>query len=409
MSAGTDRKRPPILPKLTSGDHFFLLSYAPATSDMGGKEADKLVRRFFSDLSSVVRSIAKTSARQQVGVFELGRSAAALQRQLATCWVLVPMYSERYFASEALGKQMSAFRGRMDPAAGPGSEPVAPVLWTPLATSWPQVPAPIRPPGSSAERYSDSGLFWVMRGRANRDPQARQLYTSIIDTLGARIVELASIVRPPDPAAELEHQPNAFVQRQTLRVYVLAPTTDRLPPGREPDQYGAKSLDWNPYRRKIREGLTGLIRRVVQNLEYNLEILPCDRRDDQRPLEVTPPSPGILLIDPWALDDPEWRSWLEAFDRQGPSWIGVVVAWDPDDQQTAAARERLKLQLNTTLKRRFSSRPTALRVDAGIAEGPADLSRALSVVLNDSAGRFRRRAPIAVSPRPPHPLPGKES
>jgi FxsC-like protein len=189
--------------------------------------------------------------------------------------------------------------------------------------------------------------------------------------------------------------PNAFAPRAglpRLRVYLLAPTRDRRPAQVEADRYGATSLDWNPYGAEASDGLRRHLERLAANLRYEPELLSFDEVADELVAPGSPPCPAVLVIDPWALDDPKWRDQLIEFDRLDNPWVGVVAAWNLDELHTAREQDRLRQQLSATLPHRFARRLPGARLDAGIASSLSELERALSRVAQDAAIRYLRQA-----------------
>jgi FxsC-like protein len=172
--------------------------------------------------------------------------------------------------------------------------------------------------------------------------------------------------------------------------HVLAPAVGRLPPGRNRNQYGESSLDWNPFVGEAPETLGLRMAEMARLLGYEPTLVALDDDEIELPGNDQPTGPAILLVDPWALEHPKWRDRLHDFDRQDSPWVSVLVAWDLDEAQTAGARHRLLEQLNTTLESRFRHRRPGLHLDANVTSGLRDLGRALPTVLQESTRRYLR-------------------
>lgn len=389
---------------------YFFMSYAPAPRLPGEdpKEPDKLATEFFDDLSQEVRS-----ARGSASAAEAGRFGPALiegmgdrlVHELAVCRVFVPMYSPRYFASTLCGRELSAFLERAGRVA-PAEPPIVPVLWTPMHGSWPRVPAPSVSFGDAEmdARYSMGGLYGLMAlGADVRRRETDPDYRTVLRVLSDRIVHLATASPIPSGLpVDLDAAPDPFAQRAAhspLGLYLLAPTTRRLPAGRDRSQYGETALAWKPYAHETPKDLARHMADIAKNLGYRPVPSTFDAALDVLLRREPVDGPAVLVVDPWALDDPDWRAALREFDSRDSPWVGVVVAWDLKDQQTQDEQQRLLDQLNDTLDHRFASRRIALRLDAGIASTLADFGRALSAIVQEAATQYLRRAPFA-PPRP---------
>lgn len=408
------RRRPPA--HWSAGaDRWFFLSYGrtPPARGEGRAEPDIPVLRFYRDLCAEVRDLANLSPDASVGFcdLEIGRDQHwrdRVTRELAACRVLVPLYSARYIRSDSCGRELSIFLARARAGARP--PPIVPVLWSPETSPWPEVlPAPEPLPDADAdERYAATGAYQLLELRAGGDDGARD-YATLVRAVSTRIVSLAASAPPrPRRPVDLTDVPNAFAQPtvRPLGIHVLAPTTSRLPPGRSAHQYGPSGLDWHPFRDDGTGTLAQHLTEVARNLGYRPTVTSFE--DDTGALlgPGRPAGPGVLVLDPWALDDPAWRAQAAQFDRSERPWIGVVVAWNLHDAETTRERERLLRQVDETLERRFRRRRVTLLLDAGVAPSLPDAGRAMAAVVHDVAVQYLRYAPApAASPIPPDPDP----
>jgi FxsC-like protein len=400
----SQRRAPSVEPQ-RSGSYFFL-SYAhtPASMLDARRSGDALVARLFDDLSVRVRRALGAAPYDAVGFFDRdrapGRAAREwVGRELAACRVLVPLYSPRYFASEACGREVSAFMQRVETSTA-GVVPVAPVWWVRSERSVPRLPAPavdLLPTGDPTGLRGDLYEVMTLRGQDEAD----RYYDGALSRLAERIVELGEMAAAPvaDPI-DLERQPNAFAAgpRPRLDLCVVAPARDRLPPRRQPDQYGDSALDWNPYPREATDGLDRHLAQLARNLQYE----PVLTSFDDAGGDDATAGPAVVVVDPWALDDPAWRSRLADFDFERRPGVGVVAAWDLADPETAAAQDRLTAQLRQTVPHRFARQGIGLQLDAGVASSLVELDRALSRVVQDAAIRYLKQdADPGSAPREP--------
>jgi FxsC-like protein len=393
----------------------FFMSYAPVPCQPGEDPdgPDRLATEFFEDLCQEVRSARGPAVAAEAGQFgpTLAEGAAwsdRLGHELAACRVFVPLYSPRYFASTLCSREFSTFLQRADRAA-PVEPPIVPVLWTPMHRAWPRVPAPPVSFGDTEMdvRFSTSGLYGLM---ALRDDDAD--YRTVLSVVRDRIVHLATASPIPSGLPvdlDTHRDPFALPPRSPLGLYLLAPTTGRLPAGRYASQYGETALEWNPYSQETPNNLVKHMADIATNLGYSPAPIAFDAALDHMLRNDPVNGPAVLVVDPWALDDPDWRAGLRAFDRRDCPWVGIVVAWDFKDQQTQDEQQRLIDQLNDTLAHRFAQRRIALRLDAGIASTLTDFGRTLSAIVQEAATQYLRQAPFTPHPTAPASAPRPSS
>ena len=146
---------------------WFFLSYATVS-----ERNDKQVEGFCSDLVEALR-VEASLKENKVPAGEIGFCAPTemtegtnwpkeLTEKLRTCRVLVCLYSDSYFKSEACGKEFKLFSSRLDASAatlaGAQSTPlIVPVLWT-LPTGFPDTL-----PRAASDLHHDSPYFDKLR------------------------------------------------------------------------------------------------------------------------------------------------------------------------------------------------------------------------------------------------------
>src|ERR1700722_14516649 len=124
---------------------YFLMSY-PHTEHNGdngsGRAPDYWVMKFYRDLCRNVEELAAVAPGTRVGVLDRDLWVeddwiAGLPAALASCRVLVPLYSQRYFESETCGKEWQAFADRPASQRGQAAEApaIVPVMWMPMPSN----------------------------------------------------------------------------------------------------------------------------------------------------------------------------------------------------------------------------------------------------------------------------------
>lgn len=346
--------------------HLFFLSYAhtPRVEERTA-DPDWAVRKFFEDLCAEIVKISKLKPaevgfmdrRMDVGV----EWPVELSSALAHCQVFVPLYSPRYFDSPFCGGEWSAFAEReVHGWAGASGRPtgIVPVLWTRLDNE--DLPVAASELQFTHEQFGDvyaaEGLDSLMNLRSLRDE-----YRRAVRRLAERIlaVERDTLIRQGEIHPFSEY-PNAFGpprRPKTLRISVLACDKRSVPEGRSDQSYGKTSLDWWPYHgqppaRGIGWHAMELARQL--GLEPTLHALDAvdDGGIDQTAASDQVEGAGLLIMDRWALRDPQRRSIAERFDRSGPSWVGLLEPWCRDDPECVEERDALRGLADTVLSRK---------------------------------------------------------
>jgi len=353
----------------------FFLSHARTPGSRAfGSDPDRPVFEFFGDLS---REVARVMGVRKADAGHVERpriTPAESHRALATCQVFVPMYSPRYFTDPVCGRQWTAFEHRAG-AAYPGS--VIPVLWTPrrAAVTLPlavlDVPTDLGPPepgGESTavdeeERYDEGGLYRLM----DLD-EDRQVYRRILRRLARRVAVAArTSPAPPVSVSEVVNAADAFAvppPRPVLRVTVLAPQNNRLPPGRDAVAYGPLPTDWQPYKSGVEAPVAVQMAEVARNLGFIPESVPFEKAYGEFLNAGPAPAPWVLVIDAWMLSDPQLAERVRAIDAAGRPWVAVLAVLAVDDGQTRENESRLRSLLRSALPRHLEAGRNAQRAAA---------------------------------------------
>jgi hypothetical protein len=221
-----------------------LISYPHTERNGQGseRESDEWVIKFYMDLCRNVEELAAVPRGTRVGVLDRDRWVeddwyAGLPEALASCRVLVPLYSHRYFESDACGREWSSFVGRPVGQSSQITEApaIVPVMWMPVAPgSVPQAAraVPIEYGGlDSCAQFGLASIMKLTRYRTDYGTVVRQVAQRVVAT--ARrfpagpwlVADFGSLQNPFAPAAP---QPGAA----RLFITVVAPQLDDLSPGR---------------------------------------------------------------------------------------------------------------------------------------------------------------------------------
>ena len=323
--------------------YLFYVSYGHTPPAGDSEDADHLVGKFFKDLSEAVAR--RTGRRGGRGGF-IDREMAPgsdwrdyLAGALAESEVFVPLYSPRYFASTAAGREWTAFRRRLEQAAVPDPDArYLPVLWVPLPSSYP-MPESARPPSRLDELsgYRRNGLQALCRL-----PRFRDEYDRVVGELADRIVDVG-VRHPigPSPVPEVADTELAFPRDRAAPPFVIAiaAATVKSAAGDQAGRYGKAVVDWRPFGVEEKLPLATYGATIAERFEFSP--LVSELRTAAAALEH---APGVVLIDPW-LTDEEHDEVLRTVERLPPWTLTAVIAdgRDPRLGRSAAPRvDRIK-------------------------------------------------------------------
>jgi FxsC-like protein len=362
-------------PGAVRGTSYFLISY-PHTARNGKRndtgserEPDHWVIKFYKDLCRNVEELAEVPAGIRPGVLDRDfwvedDWVEGLPEALATCSVLVPLYSSRYFQSEACGKEWYAFADRV---ASQGTQPaqtpaIVPVMWSPITPDSVHETAravPIKYHG--LDSYTQCGLDGIiMQAKYRAD------YDKVVRGVAQEIVAVAKrSAAGPWPVVDFGSLPSAFAPEAApepgaarLLITVVAPHRGDLPPGRNDEQYyGTAAWDWAPYWAPHMPAAQQPIAKFTANFARSLGYRPyvgelCGRKED---LLADGPAahPELLIIDPWSVLRPECQRLLVRFNLADKPWVKVVIPWNSADGETTASESRLRQALETALRHKL--------------------------------------------------------
>ncbi|MDX3115031.1 MULTISPECIES: TIR-like protein FxsC [Streptomyces] len=398
---------------------YFFLSYAHTPRHAtGGPDPDMWVRRLYQDLCEHILMLTDLPAGESVGfmdrTLQYGEAwSSRLSAALATCRVFVPLYSPRYFVSDHCGREWRAFalrqaRGRRSQDAVPPA--IVPALWVPVHAE--RLPSTARDLSYDHElfgaHYASGGLYSLMKLHRYRGD-----YERAVLLLAQAIVSTAH--RNPMPRGEpldLADLPNAFGEPpvlRRLRIVVAAPSSRELPPGRSERCYGPSAVDWNPYRESdlgAARPLADFAAEQVRGLDYLTTVEPLDEAAGSLLAEERPSAPTVMLLDRWAVTDPEQRELLTRVDAAAQPWVVVIVPWDRSDPDNESSGAELQSALEKTLPRTLQRGRSVSRAATGGVPSLAAFADILPTVIQWAAAQFLRYvSPVypPAGPRTPRP------
>ncbi|MCK8435104.1 TIR domain-containing protein [Streptomyces sp. D2-8] len=398
---------------------YFFLSYAHTPRRAtDGPDPDMWVHRLYQDLCEHILMLTDLPEGESAGFMDramrIGEDwSSRLSAALATCRVFVPLYSPRYFASDHCGREWRAFalrqaRGRTSQATALPA--IVPALWTPVQAE--RLPSTAKSLHHDHERfgphYASEGLYSLMKLRRYRTD-----YEHAVLLLARAIVTTAH--ENPVPRGEpqkLADLPNAFgsppVLRR-LRIVVAAPSSRELPPGRSERCYGPSPVDWNPYRESdgdTARPLADFAAEQVRGLDYLTTVEPLDEAVGSLLAEARPSAPTVMLLDRWAVADPEQRELLTRVDAAAQPWVVVIVPWDLSDPDNESSGTELQLALEKTLPRTLQRGRSVSRAATGGVPSLAAFADILPTVIQWAAAQFLRYvSPVYPPAGPPVPRP----
>ncbi|MEZ0065123.1 FxsC-like protein [Streptacidiphilus sp. MAP12-20] len=349
---------------------FFFLSYAhaprvPRSAGGPGNAKTHWEEQLFRDLCGTVAELAGLDDDEPAGFMDTGMHlgegwSERITEAIAHCRVFVPLYSPRYFRSQACGQEWNAFASRQVLINRPGMHAsqisgVVPVQWVVVGQDdMPEVARPLQ------YAHRDFGADYVTEGllTLSRLGYFRQQYEIAVLRLAQTIVRVAQQTTiTVGRRRDFQDRPSAFQppdQRRRLRIAVLAPDVRNLPVGRSADAYGISAVDWKPYN----DGGDTLAKRaafVARQSEFHPSIHEFEEEAQLLLRGEAPAAPGVLLLDRWSLLDKDRRELLKRFDAQNPTWVSVLEPWPADDPECERRNEQLTRLADETL--------THMRVD----------------------------------------------
>jgi FxsC-like protein len=389
------------VPGAAPGAPYFLISYSHTERYGQGleREPDAWVIKFYTDLCRNVEELAAVPPGTRVGVLDRAWWVehdwrAGLPEALASCRVLVPLYSPRYFQSDACGKEWQTFAVR--PAGLPGqarqAPAIVPVMWSPMTAGsvpWAARSVPIEFGG--VDSYARHGLYGMMKLATHRDD-----YDEVVRQVAQRVVAAARrSAAGPWPVADFDALPNPFAVAAVpesgvarLFITVVAPRQSELPAGRDEQYYGSAAWDWAPYRPTSQQPVAEYTANFARSLGYQPFVSDLREREGDLLADGLVAHPELLIIDPWAVARPACQRLLARCNLADKPWVQVVLPWNPADRGTAQAERRLRRGLASALRHKLErGRVTsALAVDGVPSMG--DFGTLLPLLIPAAGNRY---------------------
>lgn len=393
----------------------FFLSYAhtPVNSQVGG-DPNHWVHRLFQDLCAAVMQLTVLQKGEQPGFMDRGMHlgegwAERIEEELANCRVFVPLYSPRYFHSVVCGQEWDAFASRpvyQVPGSRGHASGIVPVLWVPgRPSALPQIA------GKLQFNHSDFGPDYVAEGMYAllKLTYFRNAYELAVHRLAQRIVQVVEQTMIPRPLqrVDLLSRPSAFeepVSARRLRIAVLACKSAELPPGRSAASYGESPLDWQPYHGRSSRPLVQHADRLVRQLGFHPSVHTFEEEAGAVLRSEEPEAPGLLLLDRWALLDPERRRLVKEFDQRDPRWISLMEPWNVDDPECRAADGELHHAAEEVLWHRRRDQRPSLRYVPGMLSTLDEFENELPGAVQRAMYGFIERGGDSASSAPLAPL-----
>jgi FxsC-like protein len=294
---------------------------------------------------------------------------------LSTAEVLVPLFSPRYIRWAWTKGEHNSFQQRI--GFGNGAH-IQPVHWVPLLPD-DQVPSgtDLAGLGHGIPAYTTDGLRAMLR-----QEQYREAYETIVDRLARRIVAVAETAPiGPSPAPPILDVITPLDEARFV-VAVLAPTLDRMPPGRDADTYGRNVRAWRPFASETTPAVAQQAADVAERLGLATAIVEAP--EDMAALAA---KPTIMLIDPWIIDAPGGRNQLESAVDGMNEWTKATIVVDPTDAQFVGRGAELVATVNDILMKASGSR-RPLQVQRA-----DEFDEELPEVITQTRKRFLRHIP----------------
>jgi FxsC-like protein len=419
------------VPSAVRGTSLFLISYSHTEHHGQGneREPDYWVIKFYKDLSRNVEELAAVAPGDGVGVLDRDLWVeddwlAGLPEALASCRVLVPLYTPRYFQSEACGKEWYAFASRSatQSAEATRAPAIVPVMWTPMPPgSLHQAVRTVAIEYDGVDSYAQRGLYGIIkRARYRTD------YHDVVRGVARRIMATAKRSRVgPWPPVDFDILQNPFApvgapasDAVRLLITVVAPQSDELPPGRDGRYYGPAAWDWTPYRPASQQPIAQYTANFARGLGYRPYVGDLKERAEDLLGDSRAAHPELLIIDPWAVMRRDCRRLLASLNLADKPWIQVVIPWNPADEEATAAESQLRLALDSALGRKLERGRVTSAIAVEGVPSIAELGALLPFLIPTVGNRYLAHAPAfppggsvvekptlhGFTPDPPNPL-----
>ncbi|MFJ5922954.1 TIR-like protein FxsC [Kitasatospora sp. NPDC092948] len=324
---------------------YFFLSYAhtPRVNSRGAADPNLWVAKLYQDLCEAILQITDVPAGHPIGFMDRSmhqgqKWAERLSRELASCRVFVPLYSPRYFKSEACGREWHLFTRRSVYQRRPTAERmtgIVPALWVPMDHyPLPRVAGELQFSHESfGDDYAAEGLYALMKINTFSSQ-----YQTAVWRLAQRIVDVAEqTVIPAGQVFDFESQPSAFDQPDVadkVRISVFSYNQPELPPQRSGAWYGDLRTDWQPFRPDSTRPLAQDAADVARNMGFQPTVREFEEEAEHLLTGERPSAPCVLLVDRWAFLDGRRVEAVRRLDRRNLGSVAIIEPWNREDQQS---------------------------------------------------------------------------
>lgn len=332
--------------------------------------------------------------------------SASTGAALSNCNVFVPLFSPNYFTSPYCGREWHAFRARLSAhqtVTGESLASVVPVWWVPLLGEPPANAGRLQDTRDRfGQEYRKDGLRYLMQLKDNRDKYTDFLvrFTELVLIAGRTppmVVEPVDLVSLPDafaaepnPAGQPHRSSASRTGTKRVIFVVVATGHDRMRAIRTAslDVYGDDWEDWRPYH----PGCPDPIALRAQGVAMDQRLLSWFRPADEDLFDLLDTAERrrelvVLIVDPWAVELPEYRPLLTRLNGRRYGNTAIVVPWE-EAEPDSAIRDGLYLRLENWT----DTGDQMFRDDIRSME---EFESKLAQVLVDVRSRILRKAEVA--------------
>jgi FxsC-like protein len=300
-----------------------------------------------------------------------------LEQALASCRILVAMYSPSYFQSPYCGKEWQAFHEIHKkylvtlPRGVTSPDVILPVKWIPTKSLPGNVGKMQYSQENYARTYAEEGLLYLM----NRFKRFKEEYTNFLDTFAKRLRDMADAQGArTNTVISLSETPPAFplssndAQLDTPRanrgsryvkfVFVAGMKNEMSTMSRKcKDGYGEEldRKDWKPsYPDEDEEAGMVAAEIAIADKRFSEFLVPSQNlmseiRDAEKQNNIV-----ILVVDPWSVNLITFRQFLSDYDRNLLTNCGVIVHWNQKDSETVENIPILRLDVGRIFRRQIA-------------------------------------------------------
>jgi hypothetical protein len=309
-----------------AGARYFYLSYVPAPPQDDRTVGDHWVRRFYHDLNLAIDGRPGTRLRRQGFADFIVRKIEDRSEQkkiaLAESEVFVALYSPDYLNREDSRKEREWFRQRLIRAGRPADgDNILPVLWTPSPAAVHSTDqARALALATDVDVYAVNGMSALCRLQIYQGA-----YQEILGRLAQHIVDTAehAPLQPANPAQEPAEVPESPSSEVPFLAAVITP--DRVRTAADTDKFNGYfhtlAGRWQPFgdRPPVVEDVATAVRRLRMHV---------DVRDFVPDRGLFGDCPGVLMIDPWVVENEAGAQVINAAISCLRKWVSVVVIAD---------------------------------------------------------------------------------